>query len=244
MMNFRIRALLGWILLLYAPSSFSNHPVFSGFYTGFGLGGSFFSGQENNSVTVGSSNTFSQQNAIRKNAFMSSLYLGYGSPVYWESTYFATEAFIDFADRESETFKFSGDTLAPFALATQNRIKMNNVSFGFDFRPGFRVGECQLFYARLGFGYNRINFSSFSAETNSTTLLFISKSIDRAVFRMGLGMEYALSECLTLRADYIYSNFGKFSFSGLSSAAGVTMQGNTQYYLVNHSVLLGLSWYW
>lgn len=255
------------LLLLFTTSQEVNaHDAFSGFYSGVSAGGAFYSGQEDNLFQHIQPNTgqnvssfeVPSKHYLRKNSFMAAAFLGYGDYLCWNDTkniYLGIETFIDVANRDTHTFESAmnqdnGNTI--FSLSSRTRI--NPFSYGIDLRPGYKFTECTLFFARLGVGFNTITISgqvtdTFSqGQTRTTIINAPSKTFTRMVLRMGLGLEQELCECLTLRADYIYTYFGKGtledSASGINAGVQATANNRTEVNILSHAVMLGLSWHW
>jgi opacity protein-like surface antigen len=146
---------------------------------------------------------------------------------------------------------FPGNIVA--TSIAQANVKLNPVEFGVDLRPGWLVSPDTLLYGRVGVAINRVRLQSASLGVLSIpgypiiagTLLAPSSSKNIAGLRLGMGVEKHISPHLSLRADYIFTYYGKIhadqSFSIPSLPLAFT--NNADVKLMNHSVMLGLSYY-
>lgn len=256
--------LLGILLLSSASTSVNAGDAFSGMYAGIAGGASFLTGSEIRDHIVSSQragDVFSTtgKHGISKNSFYGMVYAGYGRCLCWDNTYFGTEAFIDFANRDNDNFSSStpGAVRGGGSYKYQSNIRIHPVSYGLDFRPGYKIADCILLYARVGVGINTLTANSqvgspLPASDDINQLISTEyRKRTHAVLRLGLGLEQPLCECLTLRVDYIYTRLGKISVTG-TSGAGVEEDGvpyraslthNSQFNLENHAVTLGLAWH-
>jgi len=234
--------------------------AFSGFYIGASAGGSFLSGQEDRNFTstiIGTVTTLRGQTreGLRKNSYFGTAFIGYGGFFfcYQPNVFLATELFVDVANRNDTNSERLSTANNIDLLNTSSRLNIHPVSWGLDIRPGYKICDA-LLYARLGMGLHRITLNHNNAiffTPPSSLASSNSKSIDRAVLRLGLGFEHPLCDCLTLRADYIYTYLGKISTSLSDSRRVVAdiprtqvINSNSQVNLCNNAVMLGLVWHW
>ena len=176
--------------------------------------------------------------------------------------------------------EITGTFVPPFSLtdptltlSSTTQTKLRPVEFGIDFRPGFVACENTLVYARVGVAFNRVStkvcsnaaFNTANAipvGVNSTpTNVFtasntLSHKKSRAALRVGGGIEQKLSDCVSVRLDYVYTNYGRVTVCG-DPAAAVTkkFEGNpttTSFAVSNdrrvkvtsNTVMAALAWYW
>lgn len=263
---FIYRLLLSALLLSSASAAIADD-AFSGMYAGVAGGASFLTGHVNKTHSFASGLatepfTAQSKHGISKNSFLGVIYAGYGSSFCWDNTYLGTEAFIDFANRDDENFtRSTGVTAAGFGSFDYNtNVKIHPVSYGLDLRPGYKIAECILLYARLGVGLNTLTTNSQGSSRLAGAGIFTPltatevKKVTRAVLRLGLGIEQPLYECLTLRVDYIYSYFGKLGITANGSRTGATggevpvvytstVNDTAVANLANHAVTIGLAWH-
>jgi outer membrane immunogenic protein len=72
---------------------------------------------------------------------------------------------------------------------------------------------------RVGFAADRALFYTtgglaYGGGTYKDLFNGVSDSYDRAGWTLGAGVEYAVSDNMTIRAEYMYANFGKFHVGG------------------------------
>lgn len=150
--------------------------------------------------------------------------------------------------------------------AIQTRIKLRRGEGGLDFRPGYFIAPCTLLYGRIGVGYNKIsirtnlnnNFTQTSIFTVTPPPLTITAAdiadVERhkkvGSFRLGFGLEQNICENLTIRADYVNTNYRhvrhRRSFT-FTNATGQTATFSDEIKIsrfMNNTFTLGLSYYW
>ncbi len=231
---------------------------FTGPYIGASGGASFFGGQidslfQQSGTNIGNPVNISLSHSVRKNSFTAAAYTGFGYS--WNNVYLGAELFADVANRNDADTLLAFSTNGVTNVQIRNKIRIHPLSYGIDFRPGYEIWDCSIFYARLGLGFHRVSTQSLvlfainggggapTAFINSDNL----KAVTRPVFRMGLGYEQALMESLSFRIDYIYTNIGKYLLEGnsptaTSGAASSAIQTTTQTNLINHAIMAGLAW--
>lgn len=150
-------------------------------------------------------------------------------------------------------------------------LTFRKVEYTLDARPGVLLSPCTLFYGRIGVAFNRATLNSnINATINETfisgggALLFgatnsfsIAQSASKKVgIRFGLGIEQSIKECISLRLDYVYTRYRKINLatntSNTAPIAGTNGPGPAfgtfvdvrQVKPYNHSVMLGLTYYW
>ena len=122
-----------------------------------------------------------------------------------------------------------------------------------------------LVYAKVGVTYNRLKLRVDSAselavvigggapiEVSTEISNFIEKKEDRAVLRIGGGLEQRFCENFALRLDYTYSYYGKVCAEGKTSKsilgfdpaiATYKLEDRRSVKLTTNTVLAGLSYY-
>ncbi len=206
--------------------------------------------------------------SIKSNKFEGVLFGGYGIDCGW--LYLGAELFINGNRGKNQVGEFAtSPQIFPPAINTASTttvtvVKVKPFGFGIDLRPGVLLTDETLLFARIGVVRKKINVTSqvdatnFNSNPTFSETLPISLSVNRhkhsSVFRVGGGIEQFICDSLSLRMDYVYSHYGKVRSENSTSAAvnsttfGVlgtaTLSSVTRLKLYNHSVLLGLSYYW
>ena len=164
---------------------------------------------------------------------------------------------------------FSDTTLT---LSSTTQTKLRPVEFGIDFRPGFVACEDTLVYARVGIAFNRVSTKVCStAIFNTANAILVGPSLtpqnvftvnntlshkkSRAALRVGGGLEQKLSDCISIRLDYVYTNYGRVTVCGddpfivpdkiaAVPAAKFTQHNDRTVKVTSNAVLAALAWYW
>jgi opacity protein-like surface antigen len=248
---------------------------FNGFYTGISAGGSFTTGEEQTSVdgtftAIAVEIPFSATNDLITNSVKGALFTGYGH--VWQFFYLGAEIFADLSRYQMQSSGNAGffevDTpselvVTNFNSSANTTAQLNNIEYGIDLRPGILLTPDTLFYGRIGTAFNELSFDSDA----STTIMFfapffdpetlnlalpLSASKNRAALRLGAGIEQFISQHFSIRADYIYTYYGKINLNGSTSTnmtstndgPGVfTLTNDSSVKVANNSVMLGLSYY-
>ncbi|MCY4292183.1 MAG: outer membrane beta-barrel protein [Roseovarius sp.] len=103
---------------------------------------------------------------------------------------------------------------------SSSRISVEDLDFGisieknsqlyFDFKPGFANGEGMMIYGLIG--YQRTGFDGMYTDNTTDTAKVVKASKSSSDLRIGFGVEYALSENVTVRGQYHQSSFGDLGF--------------------------------
>ena len=212
-------------LLLALACSMQSLAAFEGFYVGGELGGVIADGKQNGESNITYANrgdvNLDLTHKLKTSSWQGALFAGYG--FLWHQLYLGGEAFVQFNDCELKSHN-SGGFYDGFPevhiLDSQTHLRINSVQYGVDFRPGWTITPRTLLYGRVGVGVAKLKYTT----TNSFTLVdgndqgFVSLTLHddktRAALRLGGGLEYQLSSNLTLRADYIYTNYGSVHVQG------------------------------
>jgi opacity protein-like surface antigen len=175
---------------------------------------------------------------IKRNSAIGDIYLGYGHQLWDRPFYLAGEMFADVTRRDVTTKNFaewiSSGVFERTNLATSSDIKLNQSEFGLDLVPGFLFGHNynDMFYGRIGVAFNKINSITNNllnvtelvpvAPLNLTSALSTLNIGDcKSVLglRLGVGFEKYFGHNLALHTDYIYTNYGKVTASGLADTS-------------------------
>lgn len=230
-----------------------------------------------NLITL-STNTFSHalSSGHRKNRLAAGVYGGYGyvcAQMYW-----GLEVFVNYSGHKTRSNKnltlqeqfpgislFTTTTLS-LTDAISTRIKLKRGEAGFDFRPGYFIAPCTMLYGRIGVGYNKISIRTSLRESflqnavNRRTLANNAISLAAAfdvqrkktvgAFRLGIGLEQNICDNLTVRADYVNTNYRhlrlhrSFTFTNAQGNTATLVHAFKLSRFMNNSVTLGLSYYW
>ncbi len=278
-----LKSILVYLLTSVGTVAFAIPTSFSGFYAGGSIGEGFTIGKGiTNSLAVFNYpisglppfNFMSNQDrnfSIKSNKSECVFFVGLGGN--YHQLYIAAELFINSNSSKTQIFESTNNpmlfSIETFTVNTSSvtDIRAKPFGFGFDLRPGVLLTDTTLLFARLGAIRKRIkissqvkavNYNNDSSFPDFNDKLPISLSVNRQrdvfTFRTGGGIEQFLSDCLSIRMDYIYSNYGRIKaanstaipiFSKFIDASGVaSLNSATRVKLHNHSILLGLSYHW
>lgn len=130
------------------------------------------------------------------------------------------------------------------------RVNVGPWQYGIDARPGLLFGKT-LLYARVGVAFSRLELETESRNSAGIPELFNfpfndSKNKHSQFLRVGGGIERHFTPRLTLRADYIYTDYRKLSLSGSNNGGESTLftfTDSKEVKLRNHRFMVGLSYY-
>jgi opacity protein-like surface antigen len=242
--------------------------AFEGFYVGGGVGGHLTEGEQTGSLAGANSgvpgrapviafDTTQLQKKMFDHGAAGMLYAGYGRG--WGSFHLAAEGFIQLGyaklpnTQKNIELEASTADLELYTIPTNATACLHCCQGGIDLLPGWSPNHLILLYGRIGVGVARTSLSvkgSFFgvAEDDSWELPFsLSHDKTSASWRIGGGWESPLTNRLSLRADYIYTDLGKQSVQGAfatTSVEGATVTTNLtdRVHLYDHALLLGLSY--
>ncbi len=255
--------------VLEAPGFFSQLPQpentrkFRGFYLGSAVGSSMTSTQINNQV----SNTANMDGLViiypintlstyGDNAVKGVFSVGYGYA--WSWLYMGLEGFVDASSYEVNSNNERWNSIANniyLQATTKISSALSDIQFGMDFRPGFLMTSSSLLYARIGTAFSNMSltanhFNTISAGGGGSMQSFplsISQSTNKETLalRLGGGFEQSISANVSLRADYIWTDYGSLSTQGFNSSQGgtFTISNQSQVKTTNNTVTLGMNYY-
>jgi outer membrane immunogenic protein len=216
-----------------APAPVFVPPPFTwtGFYVGLNAGAIISSGSRNASIF--------DPNAATDGAFLTSLFpgnlgggktgfLGGGQAGYnWQTGAFVLGAETDFdgstLDRninfQSNPFTgpgiFTGDTLNVNAKANLSWLGTTRARIGYVVTPDNRL----MIFATGGVAYGG-GSSNFSVFDSRNGLFFAGNpSSDRVGWTVGGGVEYAVTNNITIKAEYLYADLGTTNINTVGNAA-------------------------
>lgn len=251
--------------------------VFNGIYAGVSVGGSFTSGSvaifANSLVNSNSNfqNPYSGSSNLSKDALKGALFAGYGHS--WDAFYLGAEVFGDLSQYAMKHFGrerfFQIQPPAVPILQDLNTLADSNADlhsgeFGADLRSGILLSPTTLIYGRIGVTFNRLSLDSSTAtfiqffpgtgfvpEIISLKSDF-SASEKRSALRLGGGIEQHLNSHFAVRADYIYTDYGKINTSGMTimdvnspnlGPTHIALVNQVNLHVRNNTAMLGLVYY-
>lgn len=212
----------------------------------------------------------------RKNTLALSVYTGYA--YVWEDAYLGLEGLLNTSGYRVQT-KHAFTAIAANEIArlssfnasikntTLIKTRLSPIEPAVDIRPGLFLTPCTLLYGRIGVAYNKasvqaIHNTSISIAASPNTLLIednaknhFTKHKKVSALRLGFGIEQILCDNLSIRADYVNTNYRgvkvvtKPKIKTTTNANGDTTLFRTNVVtqvtsLFKNTVLLGLSYYW
>lgn len=244
---------------IIVSSVVSTPTNFNGFYVGIGGGATF--GDTTLQLTnflnrPGRTNTFlTNKNSAFSNNGLGVAFIGYGHA--FQSFYLGGEL----GGSLSNGIRTTTHSLAqqevgfptPFIVSNASSMHLKDYEFTIDARPGFLVTASTLVYGRIGAAFNRINLNSasqfqFSTPTSAQAVLLpYNTSHSETGLRLGLGFEKMFTSHLSLRGDYIFTDYGKLNGKGIVPfpflGPTVTFSNATRLKVQTHTVLASLSYY-
>lgn len=225
--------------------------------------------------TVEIPNSVSVQSMQRKNNIAATLYAGYGYA--YQGLYFGLEAFLKYAKYKAESVsRFTNEMnllqptgqvnlslLVKSANSTITKTKLGQLEPGIDFRPGVFLTPGTLLYGRIGMAYNKASVTAalndnlsvsgvgpLAVQSTLNPTILLNKHQKIGVLRLGLGFEQRICHNMSIRADFIHTNYrgvkmGKQT-NVVSSASGLTLTQSNNFLLKslsNNAVMLGISYY-
>lgn len=79
-------------------------------------------------------------------------------------------------------------------------------------RLGYNIAERTLLYGTAGLAYGKFSFNQRSFNNRNETTSVIGISDTRAGYTVGGGLEYAFTDNVTLKGEYLYTDLGKSRF--------------------------------
>lgn len=261
------------VLLFTTLSPFAvlhANTAFDSFYAGVGLGESLTTAKMNSSTSafaiesttpasVSGRSALSQN--LKKDSWLGAIYGGYGYSC--DPYYLGAELFVKFTNRHASNFSTLNDaTDSPDADTITNinenpTLTFRTVEFALDARPGILLSACSLLYGRIGIAFNKYSFDPLLQTTLVDTINFGTPTDGAGIgqptskklgLRLGLGMEQMFCECISLRLDYIYTRYRRintnFNLSSTVDTTTKTLTDSRNIKPVNHTFMLGLSYYW
>ncbi len=228
---------------------------FQGFYVGGGLGGHLSDVRQQGETVYERLLIPELRSPLKhqKNMFSTGgsalLYAGYGF-LHKCGGCINGEVFAQFGSAHmSELSRLVENSASETVLRVKNRQQatVDGYQLGFDLQPGVCLDEMIRFYGRLGvsFAKSSLKNAAQSLDPILGTDLLVSDQKDRRLgLRAGAGIEHKICSNLSLRADYIFTSFGKFCGDSRANdgiMAQLTNQSSARLY--DHSILFGLAYH-
>lgn len=174
------------------------------FYAGLGPGYDMYTVKENFTIYTPSVSQ-DQNRTLRPLGFLGSIFAGYGY-FFTKDFYLAGEAFVN------NTSAIITDNVTSAGVLTTEQF-MVGTSFGLSLLPGLRLSKYSLFYFRGGYIQARVkaknSVSIYPIVINDSKPAWING------INLGVGLETAINNTVSVRAEYNYANYATFRF-GLS----------------------------
>ncbi|KTC65147.1 Opacity protein and related surface antigens (plasmid) [Legionella adelaidensis] len=166
-----------------------------GVYGGIGLGGvsDSYSFRLNNLSTGGA---FSKKPTEK--SFLGGLFLGYGATN--DLGFYLAGEIGTYLPRRSTTVNGVAG-IYPGIPTFNDRLRVKDL-VTFDLLPGYRFNETWLLYVRTG-----LSFSQLSFYQPATTVPTIDETENKVGGRIGLGLNYALTNNVGIGLDYFYTHY-------------------------------------
>jgi outer membrane immunogenic protein len=221
--------------LYTAPAGYD----WSGFYVGANAGYAFGSAKVTSTVTPAGPNddavAAAQSPSLSPKGFTGGLQAGYNYQL--GSWIFGLEGDIDYfglkaSDTASGTYPLGGGTFTTSATVKTDWLFTLRPRIGYAFDRFMVYGTGGL--AMTSIKYDE-TFSSSFAETESA-----SASKMKIGWTAGVGAEYAIWSRWTVKAEYLYADFGSISVDGVTNVNGVTFSHDMK--LHSHIARLGVNY--
>ena len=197
-----------------------------GLYLGIQGGYDMYRVVEDANVTIvnpseGFSNTISIDPRLMPSGGIMGAFVGYGMYFdQWYNAYLGVEAFGAYSaartdyelDLDNVTRVGSPDRFSAFKTNVEGKS-----NYGIDVIPGIKLNPATLFYVRLGYNWANIDVKQTAiANKGSTSLFFPQRNVkvekmgEPGGFHYGTGIEYAIYEGISVRAEYTHTNLSDF----------------------------------
>ncbi len=248
--------------LLTLALSCSGLAAFEGFYVGGSIGGHLTEGSQTGLSTstlniLSPNQILASSSNLREKLFdhdvTGILFAGYG--IRCCQLYLAAEGFLQFSPTRFKARGYVNEIssrIEQIDNATSICEGINTHQWGIDFLPGWYLNCSTLLYGRLGLSTARwhlkagTEFQFDNVFDSGEVSVMSSKKKDFISFRAGLGIEKRLTRRLSLRADYIYTDYGKISVNGSVSTLSpvnlspIFVSNKTAIRCYDHALMLGL----
>jgi len=162
------------------------------------------------------------------NHVIGNLFAGYG--MTWNSFYLGGEVSINLGSTKAGTNTFTrggGPPLVNEVLINEVTVKLRSFEADLDAMPGFLLTPHTLLFARIGAAFNKLKLNSNSfgedfATSPGVAGVNLANNKSTVGVRAGLGLQEQFSDNFSIRADYIYTYYGRISVAGGTDFSGST----------------------
>jgi opacity protein-like surface antigen len=247
---------------------------FHGLYAGGELGGTMASVNQTllNNVnldvvpggTFQSSSPFRLDDSMVRNAAAGALVAGYGQS--FEKFYLGGELSLSsgyYKMTNSSNTGLSrligtfGNVTIASAESMDTQVNLSPVQFGVMLRPGILLSPTSLLYGRIGTSFATVHYYTHlvaikKIDQNPPVLNFpvtmqSRQDAHRAALQLGLGLEQAVNDRLTVRLDYLFSSYGRINQTTAQSSTidpiVLNATGSQSARIYTQSMMLGLMYY-
>ncbi|NNM59093.1 MAG: outer membrane beta-barrel protein [Legionellales bacterium] len=258
---YKIITLLTYGLLsLVCVDAYASESSFNGLYLGAdaGVGLGYFSESGDSSLNIDERPNIHipidapiDSNASNLSGFLGG-HLGVGH--VFNRFYLGLEANGDFG--EVDTTNYAPPTNATGDLTTNIKEDASIKNpYGITLRPGYLLTPSLLLYAQLGVEKAQINtntlttFENVPTQSDNVYTIQSGSNGSQLGYRAGIGIEDHPSEHLSVRVEYLFTDFGSVSSENEIPVTGhlilptSAMNQSANFTTYFHSVLLGVSYY-
>jgi len=112
-------------------------------------------------------------------------------------------------------------------LINEVTVKLRSFEVDLDAMPGFLLTPHTLLFARIGAAFNKLKLNSNSVgedfgNRSGKAEVSLADNKSKVGVRAGLGLQEQFSDNFSIRADYIYTYYGRSSVAGETVFSGAT----------------------
>lgn len=182
-----------------------------GFYIGASAGYDSYRVVETSTSNEPGIFTESASQTSNATGWVGNLHLGYGQ--YFSDIYYlGVEAFIGKSgadQQDSDTITDNDSPVDTIAITSSFDV---GTTYGALIRPGIKINNSSLFYAKLGYTAARFEGKQ-TVSMNGTSVFSDNESATKGGFAYGLGLESAITDMVSVRTEYTHTNYSSFTNS-------------------------------
>jgi outer membrane immunogenic protein len=224
--------------------------AWGGFYAGVnaGFGGDKFVYPANATYTNGMSvTTLNAQGSQTSSGFLGGAQIGYNLPVS-NSWIVGLEADIDASGIEGQTHLSGGgfNTSGSLGAAGDITSKLNYLGT-VRVRVGYPMFDSRFMpFVTGGLAYGEAKTSAdvgYTSSGGASGSVGVSRTSTRTGWTAGVGADYALTDNMSFRAEYLYADLGKSTlYAGSFGVGGGTVAGSLGLKTTANIVRVGMDW--
>lgn len=233
---------------------------YNGFYLGAqgGAGLGYFSESSDSTLTVNGRFVpgFTLDAPVSDHASNLSGFIGGQAGVghVFKRFYLGLEANGDWGSVNTTNYAPPSNQTGDLTTSIKDEASIKN-NYGLTLRPGFLITPSLMLYAQLGVENAQIDtnttttYENVPTQSNSVYSIESKTDDNQLGFRAGIGIEEHASEHLSVRVEYLFTDFGTVSSSNTAPITGhlllptSNIEESTQFSPYLHSVMLGVSYY-